>query len=101
MGGLVDGKTDAQEGGRNVGFRPFSIVVKSATWMSGFPVLETQESDRSTAAEPSADAAPEVQESPNVDPPTESLRSRSDVPVVSVTVAAAAVPAAVPSSKRS
>uniref|UniRef100_A0A0G4HCD3 Uncharacterized protein n=1 Tax=Chromera velia CCMP2878 TaxID=1169474 RepID=A0A0G4HCD3_9ALVE len=62
------------------------------------PVLETQESDRSAAAEPSADAAPEVQESPNVDPPTESLRSRSDVPVVSVAVAAAA-PAAVHSAE--
>uniref|UniRef100_A0A0G4IEQ2 Uncharacterized protein n=1 Tax=Chromera velia CCMP2878 TaxID=1169474 RepID=A0A0G4IEQ2_9ALVE len=61
-----------------------------------------QESDRSAAAEPSADAAPEVQESPNVDPPTESLCSRSDVPqaVVSVAVAAAA-PAAVPSSEGS
>uniref|UniRef100_A0A0G4I1F4 Uncharacterized protein n=1 Tax=Chromera velia CCMP2878 TaxID=1169474 RepID=A0A0G4I1F4_9ALVE len=62
-----------------------------------FPVLETQESDRSAAAEPSADAAPEVQESSNMDPPTESLHSRSDIPVVSVAVAAAA-PAAVPSS---
>uniref|UniRef100_A0A0G4I3E2 Uncharacterized protein n=1 Tax=Chromera velia CCMP2878 TaxID=1169474 RepID=A0A0G4I3E2_9ALVE len=61
------------------------------------PVLETQESDRSAAAEPSADAAPEVQESPNVDPPTESLRSRSDILVVSVAVAAAA-PAAVHSA---
>uniref|UniRef100_A0A0G4FBG8 Uncharacterized protein n=1 Tax=Chromera velia CCMP2878 TaxID=1169474 RepID=A0A0G4FBG8_9ALVE len=58
------------------------------------PVLETQESDRSAAAEPSADTAPEVQESPNVDPPTESLCSRSNVPIVSVAVAAAA-PAAV------
>uniref|UniRef100_A0A0G4HHS1 Secreted protein n=1 Tax=Chromera velia CCMP2878 TaxID=1169474 RepID=A0A0G4HHS1_9ALVE len=51
----------------------------------------------SAAAEPSADAALEVQESPNVDPPTESLCSRSDVPVVSVAVAAATL-AAVPSS---
>uniref|UniRef100_A0A0G4HJD2 Uncharacterized protein n=1 Tax=Chromera velia CCMP2878 TaxID=1169474 RepID=A0A0G4HJD2_9ALVE len=70
---------------------------KSQPTILQVPVLETQESDRSAAAEPSADAAPKVQESPNVDPPTESLRSRSDVPVISVAIVAAA-PTAVPSS---